>query len=129
MPSESQPISKSHYDYFLPHQHNHNIEVTMREPTTITAEQADEVVSIIKSLDVESLSTDDLLVVFSAWQYITHTLDIQIIAKAHRCLVDELACCLQRLPYDKLRSTSNAFNDTDELFTALRAIRETVETT
>ena len=29
MPSEGQPISKSHYDYFLPHQHNHNTEVIM----------------------------------------------------------------------------------------------------
>ena len=128
MPSESQPISKSHYDYFSTHQHNHNTEVTMREPTTITAEQADEVVSIVQSVDIENLSPDDLLTVFYAWDYISRTLDIPLIKKAHKCLVNELECCIQRIQRDKLYLT-NSFNDTDELFTALRAIRETVETT
>jgi len=100
----------------------------MREPTKITAEQADEVVSIVQSVDIENLSPDDLLTVLYAWDYISRTLDIPLIKKAHKCLVDELECCLQRIPRDKLYLT-NSFNDTDELFTALRAIRETVETT
>jgi len=101
----------------------------MREPTTITAEQADEVVSIVQSVDIENLSPDDLLTVFYAWDYISRTLDIPLIKKAHKCLVDELECCIQRIARDKLYSTNDGFNDTDELFTALRAIRETVETT
>jgi len=102
----------------------------MRGTTTITAEQADEVVSIIKSLDIENLSPDDLLVVCSAWHYISRTLDIQIIAKTHKRLSGQLISrVFERIPRDKLYSFRNGFNDTDELFTALRPLRETVETT
>ena len=99
----------------------------MREKTTITDEQADEVVSIIKSLDVKSLSTDDAITVYYAWEYISRTLDIPLIAKTHKCLSREILGCVEQIPPDKFPS-ANGFNDTDELFTALRPLRETVET-
>ncbi len=99
----------------------------MREKTTVTVEQADEVVSIIKSLDVESLSTDDQLTVLYAWEYISRTQDIEIIVEAHKRIKHEIMGIYLRLS-DKLPST-RGFNDTDELFTALRSLRQTVETT
>ena len=96
--------------------------------TTFTAEQADEVVSIVQSVDVESLSTDDQLTIINVWEYISRTLDIPLIVKTHKCVSAEIAYCVQQIPYDKYGPT-NRFNDTDELFTALRPLLETVETT
>ena len=105
----------------------------MRGTTTITDEQVDEVISIVQSVDVESLSTDDQITVFYAWEYISRTLDIPLIAKTHKCLQREIVATIQfihsRGASDKIHGNPDGFNDTDELFTALRPLRETVETT
>ena len=58
----------------------------MREPTTITAEQADEVVSIVQSVDIENLSPDDMITVLYAWEYISRTLDIPPVSYTHLTL-------------------------------------------
>ncbi len=103
----------------------------MREKTTITVEQADEVVSIIKPLDVEALSLEDRLTVLYAWEYISRTYDIPLITGTHKSLGSVLAHCIQSLTSEEWRKRGeyHYFNDTDELFTALRSLRQTVETT
>ena len=110
----------------------------MREKTTTSVEQADEIVSIIKPLDVEALSLDDRLTILGAWMYIVNNAysdNVPLIVETHKSLSSVLAHCIQSLVrsgdegWEYLRKAESRFNDMDELLTALSALRETVETT
>ncbi len=105
----------------------------MREKTTVTVEQADEIVSIIKPLDVEALSLEDRFTILDAWVYFRNCTksgdDMRLVAETWKSLDGRVAQCVESLGSEYLWKAKDRFNDMDELLTALRSLRQTVETT